>query len=266
MIGSSQLHFILIANTLEEEYIMNLKILCLLYLYPMISIDMYVTDTQWYIRHHYAFYSLLKQSGYIRFDPLDSFDSFNEQSISLIKLKSLNKLNELFIKSENNNCMFDNSLKYNNLLKLNDWKPIIIILKTNKLVFSDPFDLIDILTELNTFPTIELLSNQTIIGYIISPIAYEFNIISLLKKVISGDHDHDHDSNSDHDSDSEESKSFCMKPLSVSMNSKLSNICDLYNKVIINQKFEVMIESIIKTIPWLSTTTVISQLFHAFCN
>ena len=30
---------------------------------------------QWYIRHHYAFFSSLKRAGYVRFDPLDPQDA-----------------------------------------------------------------------------------------------------------------------------------------------------------------------------------------------
>ena len=59
-IGSSYLHFIIAATTLEEEYLSNLQIISILHLFPTASIDLYVHDIIWYIRHHYSFFSTMK--------------------------------------------------------------------------------------------------------------------------------------------------------------------------------------------------------------
>jgi hypothetical protein len=60
VIASSRLHFILIANSLKEEFEANLMILGLLYLHPLASFDLYVQDVRWYIRQHYQYFSMLK--------------------------------------------------------------------------------------------------------------------------------------------------------------------------------------------------------------
>ena len=72
MFSSSNFHFILICSeyesssgsVVEEETSANMQLLALLFMYPMASVDLYVHDVVWYIRHHYPFYLMLKASVY----------------------------------------------------------------------------------------------------------------------------------------------------------------------------------------------------------
>jgi hypothetical protein len=69
--GSSYLHFVLVARTLNEEYTVLFQLLTLLYLFPLCAVDIYVSDVLWFMRHHYAAVEVLQQAGYVRADPLD---------------------------------------------------------------------------------------------------------------------------------------------------------------------------------------------------
>ncbi len=68
--GSSHFHFVLIpplkagsvSSALEDEIAINFQALCILFLFPMASIDIYVSDVIWYVRHHYNFFQILKVS------------------------------------------------------------------------------------------------------------------------------------------------------------------------------------------------------------
>jgi hypothetical protein len=48
------------SHVMQEEHLMNLQLLWILHLFPLASVDLFVTDTVWYTRHHYAFMSKLK--------------------------------------------------------------------------------------------------------------------------------------------------------------------------------------------------------------
>ena len=109
--GSSHLHFVLRARTFEEEVKSNLQILALLYVFPLASIDLYVPDVKWYIRHHYRFYSMLQNSGYVRVDPIDPAEWSSWQNVkggySYVTLRSdtgivqkLNSLSERLVEAE----------------------------------------------------------------------------------------------------------------------------------------------------------------------
>lgn len=58
-------------DSLAEEHEATFHILGLLYVHPLASISLYVRDVGWFMRHHYAFYSLLYSAGYVRVDPFD---------------------------------------------------------------------------------------------------------------------------------------------------------------------------------------------------
>ena len=92
--GSSFVHFVLAPATLQQEMLANFQVLAILHLFPLASIDIYVVDPLWYIRHHYEFYSLLKSSGYIRLDPLDSADvgEYSQPSNSYVRVRALSEL------------------------------------------------------------------------------------------------------------------------------------------------------------------------------
>lgn len=89
ILSSHSLHFEFTPTSLEDEYLMNLNILAILYLYPLANIIVYVVDVKWYWRHHYRFLSLMIQSGYLRNDLVDSETiSDNITSISSIHIHS----------------------------------------------------------------------------------------------------------------------------------------------------------------------------------
>jgi hypothetical protein len=97
VLGSAYLHFILHARTLPEEYMVVFQLLSLLYLFPLCSVDIYVTDVLWFARHHYAFMDLLQQAGYVRHDPLhpDQYTEWRKdplQTYSYVRLKYLHVL------------------------------------------------------------------------------------------------------------------------------------------------------------------------------
>ena len=123
----------------------------------MASIDYYVTDVKWYIRHHYSFYTILKKCGYIRTDILDPSDYSNIKHInkpisyanilsdSILKsylIMANNTITEEFKKSFNNkqvnssrNSSNDDHLRRKikkKLLKNTDlipsWNPIVVFL------------------------------------------------------------------------------------------------------------------------------------------
>ena len=70
--ASGGLHFVLVAQRgVEEERAAVLRLFALLYLYPLASVDVYVVDTFWFVRHHYLAVALLKRAGYLRKDIAD---------------------------------------------------------------------------------------------------------------------------------------------------------------------------------------------------
>lgn len=70
VVGSSHLHFVLYARSLDEEDKLLLQVLALLYHYPLCSVDAYVVDVVWFVRQHYGLFKTLQRAGYIRYDPL----------------------------------------------------------------------------------------------------------------------------------------------------------------------------------------------------
>ena len=66
--SSASLHFVLVARGLDEERIAVLRAFALLFMYPWASIDIYVRDVRWFLRHHYLAATLLKRGGYLRKD------------------------------------------------------------------------------------------------------------------------------------------------------------------------------------------------------
>lgn len=100
--GSSKLHIVLVANTLEEETLAIFQILGLIYYYPMISIDLIVTDKLWFMKHHYVFIDLMIQSGYIRYDPHDPTDFYfleKNPQIPVVSLLNIFNIHELLLTS-----------------------------------------------------------------------------------------------------------------------------------------------------------------------
>jgi hypothetical protein len=97
--SSSKLSITLVATSLKEEYLTIFQILSLLHFYPLCSIDLFVLDFVWFMKHHYSFIDLMIQSGYIRYDLHDPRDhsAFERQSdeepiISFLNIYSLFEL------------------------------------------------------------------------------------------------------------------------------------------------------------------------------
>lgn len=90
--GSQHLHFVLVAETLQEEYLLTLQVLSLLYFYPLCSVTVLVSDVLWFYRHHYYFVEWLHAAGYIRHDPLDprEYQYYQQQQqLAFVKIKSV---------------------------------------------------------------------------------------------------------------------------------------------------------------------------------
>lgn len=95
--GSSYVHFVLAPRTLQEEHVVAFQLLSLLYLYPLCSVDVFVVDVLWFIRHHYAFVKLLQSAGYMRIDPLNPTEHAEwlrdtQQTTAFVRLKQLGPL------------------------------------------------------------------------------------------------------------------------------------------------------------------------------
>jgi hypothetical protein len=69
--GSAVLHFVLTAISFNDEVLVTFQVIGLLYLFPLASVDIYVRDDMWFTRQHYLFLTMLKESGYIRYDRYD---------------------------------------------------------------------------------------------------------------------------------------------------------------------------------------------------
>lgn len=126
--GSSFLHFILTPKTLAEEMLGNFHILTILSMFPLASVDLYVRDPLWYIRHHYRFFTILKDAGYIRHDPMDTFEWTEEGSNvkTFVRIKAISGLNA---------ALNDNEEIVNELLP--SWKPTAIYFPIG-IFFSSP--------------------------------------------------------------------------------------------------------------------------------
>ena len=135
--GSSFLHFIIAPQTLEEEILANFQVLSIFSMFPLASIDLFVFDPLWYIRHHYNFFSLLKNAGYIRHDPLDTFDDVSKESVSksYFRIRDLGKL-KLFLSS--------NQAGFTGFRLLPSWNPISVAL-TVGVCFNFPNALLPVL-------------------------------------------------------------------------------------------------------------------------
>lgn len=140
--GSSFLHFVLLAPTLDTEMAANLQILALLHIFPLASIDLYVTDPMWYVRHHYSFHTTLRDGGYIRKDRLDSNDQSIGGDISFVRLLSIIELRKQ-VSSTDVETISD--LK----LFLPAWSPAVVVMETGVIIAS-PAQLFESLSKMNT--------------------------------------------------------------------------------------------------------------------
>lgn len=151
------MHFVLYGSpTLVDEKLLNFQLLCILYLYPLASIDVYVADVAWYQRQHYLFYSLLRKAGYIRHDPFQ--DIHLEISTPYIRFLSASALEHL--------PSMENTEKTVVQLDLApSWEPIIIILAPGE-VLPEPSAILLLFNNLEEYGHLRIEENK---AYIISP-------------------------------------------------------------------------------------------------
>lgn len=143
------------ATRVEAEVACNLQLLALLFLFPMASVDLYVQDEVWYYRHHYSFVSLLRNAGYIRYDPMDPTEfydfsakfgaeeaptrNYTDQRQAFVRIRSLTTLaSHLQYAAEPANdalLLRDSSL-------CPPWEPLLVVLAP-RTVFANPFSLLD---------------------------------------------------------------------------------------------------------------------------
>jgi len=147
VVGSSCVHFVLHAHDLNQEYIATFQMLALLYLYPLCSIDLYVVDVVWFLRHHYAFFKSLQQAGYVRLDPLDPAEHFLyqqdlSQSRSFVRVKSIDTL----IDYVNDMSSGVESSVYESQLTPS-WASLLVVLHSG-VAFFNPLDLLSHLTNI----------------------------------------------------------------------------------------------------------------------
>lgn len=66
-------------SKLQRETHTLFQTIALLYLFPLASVEIIVSDVFWFVRHHYVFVDYLRQSGYLRIDPMDprEFNFYN---------------------------------------------------------------------------------------------------------------------------------------------------------------------------------------------
>eukprot|EP01034_Spumella_vulgaris_P026529 gene26529-33122_t len=136
--GSSRVHFILTADTLSKEHMLTFQVLALLYVYPLCSIDIYVHDVVWFIRHHYLFHDILKSGGYVRIDPLHPTDfsawrrpSGGQAFVNVRHVKLLRR--ELSDMMSSQQVTATTTLADNTHIPLliPSWKPLLVVLRPN---------------------------------------------------------------------------------------------------------------------------------------
>jgi len=84
---SSSLKFVMKANDLKEETMACLLATTILYLFPLASIDIYVSDVRWFNIHHYAFLNIMYEGGGMRYSRKHNRDTVS-QGKSLVQIFS----------------------------------------------------------------------------------------------------------------------------------------------------------------------------------
>lgn len=156
VVGSAHLHFVFTASSLHEEHLSCFQILALLFVFPLASIDLYVQDPLWFIRHHYAFFARMLEAGYVVADPFDPADSAPHDRPTggrgFLSLKSLPDLRSKLVLAhafaEKNNS----SLQEYQLVP--PWNPVAVLLRRGW-VFPDAFALLDALAPLTADGLVE---------------------------------------------------------------------------------------------------------------
>lgn len=119
--GSASLQFVLTALTHDDEALVAFQTIGLLYLFPLANIDIYVRDDMWFTRQHYLFMTILKESGYVRYDRFDP-DTFsftmnnpNDGHHSFVRVKSIRELELVVAKASRDANVGDTDLRSSNI-------------------------------------------------------------------------------------------------------------------------------------------------------
>jgi len=150
--GSSRIHFVIFAKNLEDEQKASLQCLALLYLFPLATIDLFVTDIYWFTRHHYKFYTILKKSGYIRFDPHNPIDNkYMSENLN----HGLSFVNIRQYSSEGMEDIIDKLSTYQNI----PWKPSIVFIPIG-IIFHNPYILLHTIQNMDEFSSRFLIESD----------------------------------------------------------------------------------------------------------
>lgn len=158
---------------LEAEVACNLQILSLLFLFPMASVDLYVEDIVWYYRHHYSFTTLLRNSGYMRYDPMDPMElpdfyakfraeesyvrNYTDDRQSFVRIRSLSTLIGHLELSANSNAAAAFLLRDSSLCP--PWEPLVVVLSAHT-VFANPFSLLGMTATMTADSAVLLLQGR----------------------------------------------------------------------------------------------------------
>jgi len=135
VIGSSHLHFVLYARSLDEEDKLLLQVLVLLYHYPLCSLDAYVVDVMWFVRHHYGLFKTLQHAGYIRYDPLHPDEHLKwmqpNRQRSFIQLKPISAIAEYTEHSSGDVHDLQSSILLRDSPLVPAWGPLLVLLRSD---------------------------------------------------------------------------------------------------------------------------------------
>jgi len=84
--SSASLHFVLVARDMSEETAAVLQAFAVIYLFPLASIDLFVSDVKMFFRHHSTALLLLKKAGYLE------EEGEKEGGGAFVRIKSLSLL------------------------------------------------------------------------------------------------------------------------------------------------------------------------------
>lgn len=132
--SSSNYHFVLHGNNLQEENTVVLVLITVLFMFPLASIDIYVNDVIWFIRHHYWLIDLLQSSGYVRNDPMNPQEYYsyvNDIGKSFVKIKSTKELQLSLLSFFDS---FTNSTRRREIVQMNSVELLIVCLLNSDII------------------------------------------------------------------------------------------------------------------------------------
>ena len=188
VIGSSYLHFALNTKNLQEEYTATFQILSLLYLFPLCSVDLYVADEMWFIRHHYAFFENLQHAGYICTDPYDptEFTMYTTEYAnrrSYVRVKSIHTYTDYMLQRSgvSNESVYESPLTPS-------WVSVLIVLPIG-VVFQNPLDLLSVIThiphnESRNVNYIDRLTGDNVSVLVVAPYCTVENITQPMQNIL----------------------------------------------------------------------------------